>query len=122
MYRTKDLLDESSPKSFEFFLYLLISKYLNYANIAWVATYQTKLKTIYYPQKQTVRVVCNQEKLTHFRPLLQSLIALNACQINLCQYLNFMHNVSNNVAPLIFNMFKKPSFNILQICHKTTSV
>ena len=54
--------------------------------------------------------VFNQEKLTYSRPLLRSLNALNVYQINLYQHLNFMHKVSNNVAPLIFNdMFKKPS-------------
>ena len=37
-------------------------------------------------------------------------MALNVYQINLYQHLNFMHKVSNNVTPLIFNdMFKKPS-------------
>ena len=41
---------------------------------------------------------------------MRSLNALNVYQINLYQHLNFMHKVSNNVAPLIFNdMFKKPS-------------
>ena len=41
---------------------------------------------------------------------MRSLKALNVYQINLYQHLNFMHEVSNNVAPLIFNdMFKKPS-------------
>ena len=55
-------------------------------------------------------IVFNQEKLTLSRPLLRSLNALNVYQINLYQHLNFMHKVSNNVAPLIFNdMFKKPS-------------
>ena len=87
-----------------------IHSYLNYANIAWASTYQTKLKTVHYHQKHAVRIVFNQEKLTHSRPLLRSLNALNVYQINLYQHLNFMHKVSNNVAPLIFNdMFKKPS-------------
>ena len=87
-----------------------IYSYLNHANIAWASTYQTKLKTIYYHQKHAVWIVFNQEKLTHSRPLLRSLNALNVYQINLYQHLNFMHKVSNNVAPLIFHeMFKKPS-------------
>ena len=87
-----------------------IHSYLNYANIAWARTYQTKLKTFHYHQKHAERIVFNQEKLTHSRPLLRSLNALNVYQINLYQHLNFMHKVSNNVAPLIFNdMFKKPS-------------
>ena len=84
--------------------------YLNYANIAWTSTYQTKLKTIHCYQKHVVPIVFNQEKLTHSRPPLQSINALNVYQINLYQHLNFMHIVSNNVAPLIFNdIFKKPS-------------
>ena len=87
-----------------------IHSYLNYANIGWARTYQTKLKAFHYHQKHAVRIVFNQEKLTYSRPLLRSLNALNVYQINLYQHLNFMHKVSNNVAPLIFNdMFKKPS-------------
>ena len=87
-----------------------IHSYLNYANIAWANTYQTKLKTVHYHQKHATRIVLNQEKLTHSRPLLLSLKALNVYQINLYQHLNFVHKVSNNVAPVIFNdMFKKPS-------------
>ena len=50
-------------------------------------------------QKHAVRPFFNQEKLTHSRPLLQSLNALNLYQINLYQHLNFMHKVSNNIAP-----------------------
>ena len=106
LYRAKYFLDESSLKTV-YFSY--IHSYLNYANIAWASTYQTKLKTVHYHQKHAVRIVFNQEKLTHSRPLLRSLNALNVYQINLYQHLNFMHKVSNNVAPLIFNdMFKKP--------------
>ena len=100
------ILDESSLKTVNF-SYI---HYLNYANSAWASTYQTKLKTIYYHQKHAARIVFNQEKLTHSRPLLWSLNALNVYQINLYQHLNLIHKVSNNVAPLIFNdMFKKPS-------------
>ena len=107
LYREKYLLDEISLKTVYF---SCIHSYLNYANIAWASTYQTKLKTVHYHQKHAVQIVFNQEKLTHFRPLLRSLNALNVYQINLYQHLNFMHKVSNNVAPLIFDdIFKKPS-------------
>ena len=66
-YRAKYLLDESSLKTV-YFSY--IHSYLNYANIAWASTYQTKLKTIHYHQKHAARIVFNQDKLTHSRPLL----------------------------------------------------
>ena len=70
-----------------------------------------KLKTVYCHQKHALQIVFSQEKLTHSRPLLRSFNALNVYQTNLYQRLNFMHKVSNNVAPLIFNdMFKKPSY------------
>ena len=107
LYSAKYFLDESSPKTV-YFSY--IHSYLNYAKIAWASTYLTKLKTVHYHQKHAARIVFNQEKLTHSRPLLRSLKALNVYEINLYQHLNFTHKVSNNVAPLMFNdMFKKPS-------------
>ena len=107
LYHAKYFLDESSLKTVHF---SYIHSYVNYANIAWASTYQTKLKTVHYHQKHAVRIVFNQEKLTNSRPLLQSLKALNIYQINLYEHLNFMHKVRNNVAPIIFNdMFKKPS-------------
>ena len=99
------ILDESSLKNVNF-SYI---HYLNYASSARASTYQTKLKTIYCHQKHAARIVFNQEKLTNSRPLLWSLNALNVYQINSYQHLNLIHKVSNNVAPLIFNMFKKPS-------------
>ena len=97
---------------------------------------QTKLKTIHYHQKHGRQIIFNQEKLTYSRPLLRSLNAFNVYQINLYQHLkfiivtgnglsfyfkrntrlsvscdyDFMHKVSNNVAPIILHyMLKKPS-------------
>ena len=68
LYRAKYFFDESSLKTV-YFSYIL--SYLNYANIAWASsTYQTKLKTVHFHQKHAVRIVFNQEKLTHYRPLL----------------------------------------------------
>ena len=84
-----------------------IHSYRNYANIAWASTYHTKLKIIYYHQKHVARIVFNHENLTHSRPLLRSVSALNVYQISLYQHLNFMHKVSNDVAPLIFNYLLK---------------
>ena len=118
MYRVKYLLDESPLKTV-YFSY--IHSYLNYANIAWASTYQTKLKTNYYQQKHVAQIVFNQEKLTRPRPLLRSLNALNVFQINLYQHLNFMHKVSN-VAPLMFNDMFRSLHKYQQISHTTTSV
>ena len=79
-YRAKYLLNESSLTSI-YFAY--IHSYLNYANIAWASTYQTKLKAIHLLRKLAVRIMFSKYNMTHSRPLLQSLNALNVYQINL---------------------------------------
>ena len=67
LYRAKWLLDESSLITICF---SYIHSYLNYANLAWGSTYRTKLKTIHYHQKHASRIIFDQDKLTHSRPLL----------------------------------------------------
>ena len=88
LYRARQFLDKESLKTI-YFSY--IHSYLNYANIAWASTYFTKLKTIYYQQKHAEKIIFNEDILTHSRPLLRSLNALNIYQINLYQHANFMH-------------------------------
>ena len=106
LYRAKYLLNELSLKCI-YFAY--IHSYLNYANIAWASTYRTKLKAIYLLQKRAVRIVFNENNMTHSRPLLRSLNALNIYQINLFQHLRFMYNFNKNETPIIFNnLIKKP--------------
>ena len=99
LYRAKPLLQVKSLKSI-YFAY--IHSYLNYDNIAWGSTCRSKLKTIYFHQKHAVRIVFNQDKLTHSRPLLGAPHALNVYQINLCQHLNFMYKLNTNQVPSIF--------------------
>ena len=66
-------------------------------------------KAIYLPQKHAVRIVFNENNMTHSRPLLRSLNALNIYQINLFQHLHFMYNFNKNETPIIFyNLIKKP--------------
>ena len=106
LYRAKYLLNESSLKCI-YFAY--IHSYLNYANIAWASTYRTKLKAIYLLQKRAVRIVFNENNMTHSRPLLRSLNPLNIYLINLFQHLRFMYNFNKNKTPIIFNnLIKKP--------------
>ena len=73
LFRAKKLLDKESLKTI-YFSY--IHSYLNYANIAWASTYFTKLKTIHYQQKHEVRIIFDEDLLTHSRPLLRSFNAL----------------------------------------------
>ena len=66
IYRVKQLLNTSSLKSI-YFSY--IHTYVNYANIAWASTQKTKLKIIYTKQKHAVRIIFNEDRLYHSRPL-----------------------------------------------------
>ena len=85
------------------FIFRNIHSYLIYANISWGSTYFTKLKTVHYQQKHAARTIFNQNKLSHSRPLLRSLNALNVYQINLYQHLNFMYKFKNKQTLKIFN-------------------
>ena len=103
--RAKQCLDETSLKTI-YFSYL--HSFLNYANIARASTHFTKLNTISYKQKQTARIVFDEDRLCHSRPLLRRLTAFNVYQINLFQHLNFMHKLSIDNLPKNFNnTFKK---------------
>ena len=74
IYRARQFLDKESLKTLYF---SCIHSYLNYANIAWVSTYFTILKTIHYQQKYAARIIFDEDILTHSRPLLRSLNGLN---------------------------------------------
>ena len=50
----------------------------------------TKLKPLLYKQKQAVRILFNEGRLSQSKPLFKILNALNAFKINLYQHLNFM--------------------------------
>ena len=129
LYRAKQLLNEEFLK-FIYFSY--IHSYLNYANVVWASTYYTKLKTIYYQQKHAARIILHEHNLSHSRPLLRSLSALNVYQINLYQHLNFMYKLNNKQTPRTFRdliekpihqyptQFSKISFNLKEFFLGTT--
>ena len=68
--RASYFLNEDSLKTIYLFY---IHSYLNYANIAWASTYVTKLKKINLLQKRAVRFVFNEDRLSHWRPLLRKI-------------------------------------------------
>ena len=83
---------------------------MNYVNIAWASINQTKLKKIHYLQKQAARIIFNEDRLCHLRPLLKNLNASNVYQINLYQNLNFMHRIKMGNIPEVFHeTIKKPN-------------
>ena len=85
LYKAKFLLNQKSLKSIYF---SFIHSYVNYANIAWASTNQTKLQKRFRCQKHASRIIYNEDRKTHARPLMKSLNALNVYQINILQ--NFL--------------------------------
>ena len=69
----------------------------------WASTYFTKLKQS-TTSKNMRQFILNEGILTHSRPLLRSLNALNIYQIHLYQHAKFMYKFKKNQAPKIFNM------------------
>ena len=66
-----------------------------------------------------MRIIFNESKMTHSKPLLRSLNTLNVYQINLFQHLRFMHNFNKNENPAVFNnLIKKPVQSIQQSFQK----
>ena len=80
-----------------------IHSYLIYANIAWASTPVTKLKRLLYQQKQAIRIMFNEGRLSHSKPLFKILNALNVYKMNLYQHLNFMYKLENSNITAIFN-------------------
>ena len=92
LYRARQFLDKESLKTM-YFSY--IHSYLNYANIVWASAYFTNIQ---YLQKHAARMIFNEDILTHSRPLLRSLNALNVYQMNFYQHANFMYKCKKNQA------------------------
>ena len=51
--------------------------------MAWGSNHKAKLHKIHLKQKHAIRLICNENKLTHIKPLMQSLQVLNVFQINI---------------------------------------
>ena len=82
--------------------FAFIHSYINYANIAWAGANKTNPKKLFGKVKQAARVIFNQDRFTHARPILKTLNALNVYQINLLRVLLFMHKIKTNSSPRIF--------------------
>ena len=54
-----------------------VHSYLNYANLAWGSTQNTKLSTLYRQQKHSIRLLSCKDQFTHSRPLFKEIGALN---------------------------------------------
>ena len=86
LYKAKYVLNQKCLKHIYF---AFIHSHINYANVAWAGTNQTKLKKLFNKQKHASRIIYNKDKYTHAKPLMKSLNALNIYQINIFQNVNF---------------------------------
>ena len=99
LHKAKTILNKNCLTNLYF---SFINSYINYGNIAWGSTYQTKLKKIHSKQKHACRIIYKENKLTHSKPLMKDMNALNVYQINICKTLIFMYNVKAGLVPDIF--------------------
>ena len=109
-----------------------IHSYLIYANISWGSTYFYQTKDSTLSTKTCCANYLQQNKLSHSRPLLRSLKALNVYQINLYQHLNFPYKFKNKQTPKIFNdiidtpvhqyptKFSKANFSVKRFALRST--
>ena len=99
LYKASKLINSKCLRSIYF---SFIPSYINYANISWASTNKTNLKKLCRKQNQASRIIFNQDRFTHARPLLKTLNALNVYQINLLQVLLFKHEIKTNSSLRIF--------------------
>ena len=100
LFKASKLLNTRCLKNIYF---ALIHSYVNYANIAWASSNKTSLKNIYFKQKHAARLIFHKDRMSHSRPLMKKLNALNVYQINLYQTISFMYQVKSCTLPKIFN-------------------
>ena len=87
-----------NKKCLSMIYFALMHLYINYGNVAWTSTFQTKLKKIVSTQEHAVRIIF-REKEAYARPLLKEIHALNVY----CQILPFMQKVKNTTIPRVFS-------------------
>ena len=103
LFKAKYILNQKCLKSIYF---SFIHSYINHANIVWASTNHTKLKKLYKQQKHASRIIYNEERMTHFRPLMKSLNALNIYQLNIYQNLVLVFKTKNNLNLIFKEKFR----------------
>ena len=103
LYKSRDVLSKQCLKQLYF---SFIHSYVNYANIAWARTSNSKLENVYCYQKHAARVIYHKDRYTHLKPLLNDTKALNAFKLNIFNISSFMHKCKQNLNPPVFrNIF-----------------
>ena len=110
LHRANFLLNQKYRKNVYF---SFIHSYINYGNIAWGSTSKTKLKKIFTYQKKSARAIFFADRLTHAKPLMLDVNALNVYQINIYQNLILLYKAHTAIPSIFFNKFSKINHNYL---------
>ena len=111
LHWAKHMLNQKSKKNVYF---SFMHSYINYGNIAWGSAYKTKLKKIFTYQKKSARVIFFADRLSHAKPLMLDMNALNVFQISIYQNLILLYKAHTGTAlPIFFNKFSKINHNYL---------
>ena len=105
LYKAKFMLNQNCLKSIYF---SFIHCHLSYANIVWASTNPRKLKKLSNQQKHAARIICNEDRLSHAKPLMEKPNILNIYQSNIIQTTTFMLKIKLNLTPDVFlNKFQQ---------------
>ena len=99
LYRTRCILKTFLRKQLCFYF---INCYLNYANIVWASTNNSKLQALYRHQKHAARIIYFKGKFTSTKPLLQQINVMAVYEMNIFQTLCFMYLCKSGNTPSIF--------------------
>ena len=79
-----------------------VYSYLNYANIALANTNLSKLEKLWNKQKHAIRIIYGEERTTHAKLVMKSLISLDIYPFNILFTLTLMFKIKNKMAPNVF--------------------
>ena len=76
--------------------------------LSYASTIPHKLKILNNEQKYAARIICNEDRLTHTKPLIEQLSILNIYQLKIVQRTTFMLKIKLNLTHNVFlNKFKQ---------------
>ena len=107
LYKSRNVLSKQCLKQRYF---SFIHSYVDYTNIAWASTSQSKLERLYRCQKHAARVIYHKDRYTHGSPLLNDMKALNIFKLNISIFFILCINV-NKIYPQNKNEYSE--MNIL---------
>ncbi len=111
--------------------YSMVFPYINYCNMVWASTHQTKLEPIYRLRKWTLRIICCVHQRHSSQPLFHRLGVLSFYQVNHLQIAFFVHSSLKRTCPPFFHdmfiyghqfhTYSTRSSSLLRVPHSYTS-